>query len=364
MRTLFLIASLVAAPAAGQVAVRGASPPILCEGQDISGVHHSLLVDGDGGLVVLGASGGGGGGGAVTQSGNWAVNAVIDGGVNVSGSVSVSNFPGTQPVSGSVSVSNFPATQAVTQSGSWTDAVTQSGVWNVNLDGGVSQGGTWNVNLDGGVQQGTAAATAGAWPVKVTDGTNVNTVKAASTAATATDTSLVVQLNPNQPALTASLLVQGKSATNLGVTNPFLAAGRAVADAAAPTAVTAGNQGSAIEDLYGRLMVQDFHPNHWTCNLGATSTLTQCQATPGAGLSLYVTDVIFSPTLAGTLTLTAGTGTNCASTSVTFAGPYAVAAASTIDIPMRTPFKLTANTELCCSPSTSATCTVSGFTAP
>jgi hypothetical protein len=32
----------------------------------------------------------------------------------VSGSVSVSNFPATQPVSGSVSVSNFPATQAVT----------------------------------------------------------------------------------------------------------------------------------------------------------------------------------------------------------------------------------------------------------
>lgn len=31
----------------------------------------------------------------------------------VSGSVSVSNLPGTQPVSGSVSVSNFPATQPV-----------------------------------------------------------------------------------------------------------------------------------------------------------------------------------------------------------------------------------------------------------
>lgn len=34
--------------------------------------------------------------------------------VTVGGSVSVSNFPATQPVSGSVSVSNFPASQAVT----------------------------------------------------------------------------------------------------------------------------------------------------------------------------------------------------------------------------------------------------------
>jgi hypothetical protein len=34
-------------------------------------------------------------------------------GANAIGSVSVSNFPGTQPISGSVSVSNFPATQPV-----------------------------------------------------------------------------------------------------------------------------------------------------------------------------------------------------------------------------------------------------------
>jgi hypothetical protein len=42
--------------------------------------------------------------------------AVTDGGgsLTVDGSVSVSNFPATQPVSGTVAVSNFPATQAVT----------------------------------------------------------------------------------------------------------------------------------------------------------------------------------------------------------------------------------------------------------
>src|SRR5437879_4941559 len=43
--------------------------------------------------------------------------------------------------------------------------------------------------------QGTAAAVASAWPVKNTDGTNVAAVKAASTAAVATDPCLVVGLS-------------------------------------------------------------------------------------------------------------------------------------------------------------------------
>ncbi len=38
---------------------------------------------------------------------------IVEGVVDVTGSVSVTNFPATQPVSGSVSVSNFPATQPV-----------------------------------------------------------------------------------------------------------------------------------------------------------------------------------------------------------------------------------------------------------
>lgn len=47
--------------------------------------------------------------------------------------------------------------------------------------------------------QGTAAATAGAWPTKITDGTSVMAVKAASTAALAADPSAVVALSPNSP---------------------------------------------------------------------------------------------------------------------------------------------------------------------
>jgi hypothetical protein len=56
-------------------------------------------------------------------------------------------------------------------------------------------------NSIGSVVQGSAAATASAWPVKPTDGTNVITVKAASTAPVATDTAEVVAISPNTPAI-------------------------------------------------------------------------------------------------------------------------------------------------------------------
>ena len=52
--------------------------------------------------------------------------------------------------------------------------------------------------------QGTAAAASGAWPAKITDGTNIAAVKAASTAAAASDPAAVVSLSPNSPLPTGS----------------------------------------------------------------------------------------------------------------------------------------------------------------
>ena len=54
-------------------------------------------------------------------------------------------------------------------------------------------------NLLATVTQGAAATAANAWPVKTTDGTNIAAVKAASSAAAATDPALVVALSPNSP---------------------------------------------------------------------------------------------------------------------------------------------------------------------
>ena len=52
-------------------------------------------------------------GGSIGNSA-FGISGSLPAGSNALGSVTVSNFPGTQPISGSVSVSNFPATQAVT----------------------------------------------------------------------------------------------------------------------------------------------------------------------------------------------------------------------------------------------------------
>lgn len=82
--------------------------------QAITGQTQALFTRG----VIVGETTAGGGGYVnvkVSPSGAIQVGGTVglDAGTNAIGSVSVSNFPATQPVSGSVSVSNFPATQPV-----------------------------------------------------------------------------------------------------------------------------------------------------------------------------------------------------------------------------------------------------------
>ncbi len=72
-------------------------------------------------------------------------------------------------------------------------------------------------NTLGAVNQGTPAASlSSAWPTKMTDGTNAVTIKAASTAAAATDTSVVVGLSPNS-ALPAGTNALGSVLSNMQV---------------------------------------------------------------------------------------------------------------------------------------------------
>jgi hypothetical protein len=106
-------------------------------------------------------------------------------------------------------------------------SATQSGTWSARLLDGAGNalasstsapGGTEQAlivrNIPSGTQpvsgtttanQGTAAASSGAWPAKVTDGTNVAAVKAASTAPAAADPALVVAVSPNTPAVPTNL---------------------------------------------------------------------------------------------------------------------------------------------------------------
>jgi hypothetical protein len=65
----------------------------------------------------------------------------------------------------------------------------------------------------------SAISIASAQKIEVYDGTNTAVVKAASTAAADTDTSLVVQLNPKQPNLDTALNVHDASPASQAVTN-------------------------------------------------------------------------------------------------------------------------------------------------
>jgi hypothetical protein len=106
---------------------------------------------------------------------------------------------------GDVDVLSVPAPLSTTGGGTEAAALRvtvandSTGVLSVDDNGG-------SLTVDGTVtaNQGTAAATVGAWPIKVTDGTNTAAVKAASTAAVAADPALVVALSPNDRSLVAA----------------------------------------------------------------------------------------------------------------------------------------------------------------
>ena len=156
-----------------------------------------------------------------------------------------------------------------------TVAATQSGTWNIgsittlpsiptgaNVIGGVTQSGTWNVGLSTGantigiVNQGTAATLANAWSFKITDATNgPAAVKAASTAAIATDPALVVAISPNNTVAVTSAtlatnatLTGGTQLTQIGngTTTAAIKAASTAAVAADPALVVAISPNNTI----------------------------------------------------------------------------------------------------------------------
>lgn len=158
----------------------------------------------------------------------------------------VDNFPATQPISGTVAVSNFPATQPVSGTvtanqgtSPWVSNITQFGSSNVVTGTGASgagiprvtvsndsnilasQSGTWNItNISGTISLPTGASTSanqttlGSQTTKINDGTNTAAVKAASTAALATDPALVVAISPNNSISTTTAVNTNGSASN------------------------------------------------------------------------------------------------------------------------------------------------------
>ncbi len=135
-------------------------------------------------------------------------------------------------------------------------------------------------------------------------------------------------------------------------------------DGSAPpnAAVAEGDRTNSISDEYGRQYVETTHPNYWSvsADYAVAQTNTSVKAAPGAGLSLYLTDIVISNgATAGNITLLNGS----AGTVVYEIYP-AINGGSVHSL--RTPTKLTANTALCITSTvvTTHAINISGFIAP
>jgi hypothetical protein len=209
------------------------------------------------------------------------------------------------------------------------------------------------------------------------------TVTAGAKGSTASATVTSEPVDANTQALhvflknTFPLDVEGGDANNTASTmKPLQLAGYSWTDGTAPTATTAGNVTRLLTTRDGRLVVTTDHPKRFQCNavnLSAT-TLTalggSCAA-PGAGLSLYITDINASASAASTTTadqfleLKSGTGGTCGTGTAVVWASYNTAFGGAI-AQFITPLKVTANNELCWMDAVtgSKTFIVSGYIAP
>lgn len=116
------------------------------------------------------------------------------------------------------------------------------------------------------------------------------------------------------------------------------------ADTTFQAAEADGDRVDGLADVYGVAYARGDHPNKWSYHENSSSALTDAsvQGAPGAGLSVYITDIILSLGAATALNVFFEEG------STTIIGPYYLEAVNgrTIHIRFQTPKKCTANTAL------------------
>lgn len=182
----------------------------------------------------------------------------------------------------------------------------------------------------------------------------------------------------NDTCPSTALPIQGVDASGAAVTaKPELAGGYVESDGSAldTTSMSEADVSPLKVNPEGRLLVETDHPNRFRCTV-TTSTATTLQAVggscaaPGAGLSLYVTDIFYSSSANGIAadafpTLKYGTGGTCGSGTTVFWGAL-TAAAIVINQQFLTPIKIPANNELCWITSTAGSkfIVLNGYIAP
>jgi hypothetical protein len=136
-----------------------------------------------------------------------------------------------------------------------------------------------------------------------------------------------------------------------------------------------GDYSPFATDAYGAIFARSDHPNQIRCTV-AVSTATTIQAfggscaAPGAGLSIYITDIMFSSSASGIAadafpTLKYGTGGTCGTGTTVFWGAL-TAAAIVVQDNRTTPIKIPANNEVCWITSTAGSkfIVLGGYIAP
>jgi hypothetical protein len=308
--------------------------------------------------------------------------------VDASGNVGVTDAGGALTVDGTVTADAGTGPWPVTDNGGalTVDQPTPDNLnCNANLQIGDSDVGAGNpvpisdnggaITVDGTV---TADAGTGPWPVtdngstlsvddgdstlSVDDGGGALTVDGTVTADAGTGPWPVTD---NSGSLTVddggtALEMQGDAAEDAAAAgNPVLVGGRYNASPGSADGVDDGDAVRMLCDLIGGV-VKGYHPGGWTAqaNYSTAQTDASVKAAPGAGLSLYVTDILFSTDTAMNFFLE--------SSSTTYVPKVYLAANGGWSAHFQTPIKWPANTAITITSSAAGnhSIMINGYTAP
>lgn len=323
---------------------------------------------------------------AVTQSGTWDEVGINDSGNSITvdatdGTVFVrSSASGTFPVSVPASATNFTkaedAASANADVGVANLAVRKATPANTSDTDGdyemlqMSAGRLWtSATIDAAIPAGTNAI----GKLAANSGVDIGDVDVTSIAAgdnNIGNVDIVTMPNVTLAAGTNTNEVVGDVAHGSAAAgNPVLTGGfaEAMADSAPGnrTNMAASDVGRYVTDLDGVQFVHPFGPQIWSYHENSSSALTDTtvHSAPGAGLSLYVTDIVCSTGAATALNVFFEE-----STTTTVLGPYYLEAVAGrgFAIHFNTPKKITANTSFTVTTSAAIahSIDVTGFVAP